>query len=511
VLAEIIMKSQHNTDTEDSDTVQAIDPHTHELEAFLQYTRENLTPYYQLLEILKKNDEYVFTDIDVSAETYDIEISSHKTGFVQNGEREPKIVINFALQDDTLGIKSGTFQIKPRRVNASSIEGAENPSNPDYNDGDPYFTVGVDGSNIAKQTYLEILQSVFDYFNIDIDTTELHSSSTSYSLSQEVRVDREVISRLIGHESTFSKIKEYVNTDGHLSRSNGNISSRREEIYLDSEAVNQLVNGHEYGKSLKLYSVKHPPDDPDDPLHHPKLCVMLDDNVSWSDIPKAKNELNELLINILSWSGISIQSGDPFISDSYFENTNTTHEIDLLESPIAEIKKTQQAFIDGLSFNPDITESQRGLLETLATCDSPTVREIADTTDVSKKTVYRSINGFENVVSLDNGTVEFASECLESGISSFISKATNRVKDTSSTTSPFKKFANTYGVSVSEKDGRMMLRFGEIPRKVHNNMNEILDRALTAWIKSDNRRKKLEFAHAYWSVNGQSHIKQGLG
>jgi hypothetical protein len=76
--------------------------------------------------------------------------------------------------------------------------------------------------------------------------------------------------------------------------------------------------------------------------------------------------------------------------------------------------------------------------------------------------------------------------------------------------SPFKKWADTYGVSVSEEDGRMMLRFGKVPQDYHNKMKEILDHALTAWVKSDNRKSKLEFAHAYWSVNGRDHVREGL-
>jgi|APHM01.1.fsa_nt_gi hypothetical protein len=242
------MKPQSKTedsDTEDSDTVQAIKPHTHELGAHLQYTENNLAPYHELLTRVQQQDDYIFTDIDVSLEAYDIEITTYQSGLTDNGEKVHGIKVNFGLQDDTLGIKSGSFFIEPRWINVESSGDSASPSIPDINNGDPYFTVDVRGSNIPHEKYLEILQSVFDYFSIDIDTTEPHNSSTCFCISQEVRLDREVLSRLIGHESTFSKITEYVNIDGHLSRSNGDISSRYERLEFGSEAANQLINGHE--------------------------------------------------------------------------------------------------------------------------------------------------------------------------------------------------------------------------------------------------------------------------
>ncbi len=460
-----------------SDTVQAIKPHTHEFGAYLQYTENNLAPYYALGERIERKDGYIFTDIDVSDEIYELEIDTYQSGLEDpNSDTSAYgITINFERQD-SVGEKSGTFMIEPRFINTTSTDSdSPDPSIPDINDGQPYFTVDIRASNLELNEYQQLLQRIFDTFDIDVNVHSPHNSSTVHTLSQEVRLDREVINPLIGYESIIRQLSEYLQIDGYNSKHNGTVSSIFERLDFASDGMSDLFDGHTLGKSLKLYFVKNPPDNPENPLHHPKLCVTLnDENVKWGNISDARRELNELLINVLSWADLRIRSNEAFISDAYFTAEDTTHCIDIIEDPLPALEKNQQAKIQGLSMNSDLTESQLALIDVLDELEQTTVNEITEKIDFSQRTVYRCLDALHDIVTLDNGSVEFATEFLQTGISSLLSKAKSTIESASKgARDKFKLWQESHGVDI-EKDGRLIMRFGEIG---NNDIDELLRQA----------------------------------
>ena len=479
-------------------TVQAIKPHTHEVEGFLQYTQRNLAPYYELGEIIDENGEDIFTDIEFNSETYHLEISKKDESGLKDPNRETsayEIKVEFERQD-SVGEKSGKFWIKPRFNNAESTDSnSPDPSIPDVNDGQSYFTVQLQASNLELNEYEPLLQCIFDRFNIEIDAESPYDSSTVYSLSQEVRLDREVINPLTGPESLFGQLSEYVPIEGYCLKRNGCRIFQR--LDFDSDGVSKLFDGHDLGKSLKLYTAKNPPDNPENPLHHPKLCVTLnDENVYWDNITDAKRELNEFLINVLAWVDLRIRENERFISDAYFTPEDTTHDIDLIENPLPELEKNQQALIQQVSLNPDSTESQFAFLEALDELEQTTVKEITERIDCSQRTVYRCLDALHEVVTLDNGSVEFATECIHTGISSLLSRVKSMAKPNTEQRNKFQLWKEAHDVDTERKKGRLIMRFGEIG---DNSIDYLLRRGLDYWTGED---RLFKFADVTYVQNG---------
>ena len=488
-----------------SNTVQAIKPHTHEFGAYLQYTENNLDPYYALGEIIDENNGYIFTDIDVFNETYELEIDTYQSGLQDpNSDTSDTSADDYKIKfqrQDSIGEKSGTFTIKPRFINAKSTDSdSPDPSIPDVNNGQSYFTVHIQASNFELDEYQPLLQCIFDKFNIEIDAHSPYESSTAYTLSQEVRLDREVINSLMGAESLFGQLSEYVPIEGYCLKRNGcNILQR---LDFASDGVSKLFDGHNLGKSLKLYSVKNPPDNPENPLHHPKLCVTLnDENVNWGNISDARRELNELLINVLSWADLRIRSNEAFVSDAYFTVEDTTHCIDIIENPLPALEKNQQAKIQEVSMNSDLTESKLALINVVDELEQTTVNEITEKIDFSQRTVYRCLDALHELVTLDNGSVEFATEFLQTGISSLLSKAKSTIESASEgTRDKFKLWQESHGVDI-ERDGRLIMRFGEIG---DNSIDYLLRQGLDYWTGNE---RLFKFAKVTYQINGNQYAK----
>ena len=167
-----------------------------------------------------------------------------------------------------------------------------------------------------------------------------------------------------------------------------------------------MLAGHELGKKIKLYDPKHPPSNADNPLYHPKLGVSLKTNINangsvpWRDRARLERECDELLLNILSWSGLSTRA-DPsvYISDAYFDATESTRSRRLIDDPTPAIKRKQETVvIDGLTANPDLNESDRDTLVAMTDGGTATPDDLADETGYSKRTVYRVIDRLEDIL-----------------------------------------------------------------------------------------------------------------
>jgi hypothetical protein len=238
------------------------------------------------------------------------------------------------------------------------------------------------------------------------------------------------------------------------------------KVKFDSKAAESLITGHDHGKQIKHYHPKYVRDNPTDPLYHPKVGIaLIEDTIAWTDRHDLITEIDELLINSLSWSGIETTAGNSFVADDHFDNSDTTHDIELLQNPLDKMKKNQQSYLDGLSVKPDLNESDRQVLEILSE-GKDSIGDIVDNTEFNQRTVYRVINRLEDILTLDNGCIEFTSEYLQSGISGLMSEARSRIESVSNTTNPFQEWAKANGVDISEKDGRLILRFGEVSREV---------------------------------------------
>ena len=229
--------------------------------------------------------------------------------------------------------------------------------------------------------------------------------------------------------------------------------------------------------------------------------TLNDENVNWDNISDARRELNELLINVLSWADLRIRSNEAFISDAYFTVEDTTHDIDIIEDPLPALEKNQQAKIQELSMNSDLTESKLALINVVDELEQTTVNEITEKIDFSQRTVYRCLDALHELVTLDNGSVEFATEFLQTGISSLLSKAKSTIESASEgTRDKFKLWQESHGVDI-ERDGRLIMRFGEIG---DNSIDYLLRQGLDYWTGNE---RLFKFAKVTYQINGNQYAK----
>ena len=518
MLTGVIMKSQSkSTHTQHTSGITAIEPQTHELGANLIFTAHDLKPYYGLDSVIKKYDGATTDTIRYGDSRYEVTVSYSKSNlkpwdnpnFELETVREFDIKIRPVAEDNRRKV---TYQVSPRWQNQQSKGDSRNPSSFDY----VGINVTTHGSNFSLDSYIPILQTVFDNFGLNqqyVSSSSLHEYSNIFRYERYVRLDRDKSERLTMTDGLFDKITSYCRTHGDSGQRTWDNESERgyyDKVKFDSKTADSLITGHDHSKQIKHYHPKYVRDNPTDPLYHPKLGIaLIEDTTAWTDRHDLITEIDELLINSLSWSGIETTAGNSFVADDHFDNSDTTHDIELLQNPLDKMKKNQQSYLDGLSVKPDLNESDRQVLEILSE-GKDSIGDIVDNTEFNQRTVYRVINRLEDILTLDNGCIEFTSEYLQSGISGLMSEARSRIESVSNTTNPFQEWAKANGVDISEKDGRLILRFGEVSREVHSRITEILESARIAWVRSGNKKRKLKWARAMWTVNNQQQTRHPI-
>jgi hypothetical protein len=511
------MKLQSETPhTQHTNGITAIDPQTHELCANLNFTAHDLNPHYALDSLIKQYDGATTDTICFDNDRYEVTVSYSKSGLQpwDNPEFELETVREFDIKIIPIAEdnrRKVTLQVSPRWPNQKSKGDSPNPSNPDF----VGINVKTQGSNFSLDSYIPLLQTVFDNFGLNqqyVSSNSLNEGSTIYRYERYVRLDRDKAKRLTDPDGLIDQIMTYCRTHGDKGErtwDNEGVRGYYGKVKFDSKAAESLISGHTHGKQIKHYHPKHVRDNPSDPLYHPKVGIaLIEDTIAWTDRHDLITEIDELLINSLSWSGIETTAGDSFVADDHFDNTDTTHEIELLQNPLDKIKQTQQSFVDRLSVKPDLNKSDRQVLEKRSE-GKDTVSKIVDNAEFTERTVYRAIDRIE-VLMLDNGRVEFASEYVQSAISELMSKAKSTIESVSKSTSPFQEWANAHGVDVSEKDERLIMRFGEVSRDLDNRIREVLRTAKLAWTKSGKEKRKFKWGRVEWTVNNQQNIKEPI-
>jgi hypothetical protein len=393
------------------------------------------------------------------------------------------------------------------------------PSTPDITG----VNVRVDGSNLQIDTYPRLLRAAMDELGINQGyflEDKIHEYSNILAYELYTRINREQSDMIVANGGPLEQIMEHVRSDStfrELREDNGQIDGYHNRVVFDSDGAGTLIDGHNIGKKVKHYHPKEVRDDPSDPLYHPKLGVSLvskhtDSTVNWSDRQQLQTELDELLINILSWSGLSTRGSDTYISDSYFTAIESKRDLRLVDNPLPTIKRKQEAVvIDGLTGNPDLNKSDRECLELVADGGQVDIDRLADQTDYSPRTVYRVVNRLDDLLTTLNGSVGFVSEFVQDTVRTTLSDIEDTLTSTdgaTDSTSSFQKWVNAHGVETETEDGRLVLRFGRVPAM--SDMKQILESGLQAWRESGNNPKRFRFGKAEYNQSGTHKIRDRM-
>ena len=150
----------------------------------------------------------------------------------------------------------------------------------------------------------------------------------------------------------------------------------------------------------------------DDPLYHPKLEVMLNtkdsnEKILITDYDKIQDELDELLLNIISWAGVTT-----FIPDDYFEIHYVPLKYEIKDNLLTDIADMDINRADVLT--TQLRNNEMIFFRVLCSgITSP--REIAQKAGISIDTVYNYCKRFgaKGVLRHKYGSVSFVSNAMQ--------------------------------------------------------------------------------------------------
>jgi hypothetical protein len=506
--------------------IRAVEPAPHEFSGNLIFTDNGLDPFFALDATVDAGGSQS-GQIDVDGQTYDIQLDDQESGLKPRGddpefriETVREFRIKFEAIDET-GCRSGAFHVKPRWPDMESEGDGPDPSTPADITG---VNVRVDASNLQIDTYPRLLRAAMQELGINqgyfLDD-KIHEYSNIFAYELYTRINREQSDMIVANGGPLEQIMEHVRTESdfrELREDNGQIDGYHNRVVFDSDGAGTLIDGHTIGKKVKHYHPKEVRDDPTDPLYHPKLGVSMKRNrthqtVRWSDRHQLQTELDELLINILSWSGLSTRpSRDTYISDSYFTAIESKRDLRLIDNPLPTIKRKQEAVvIDGLTGNPDLNHSDRECLELVADGGQVDIDRLADQTDYSPRTIYRVVDRLDDLLTTLGGSVGFVSEFVQDTVRTTLSDIEDTLTSTDGATdssSSFQKWVNAHGVETETEDGRLILRFGRVPAM--SDMREVCKAGLRAWQDSGNDPKRFRFGKAVYTQSGTPRIRDRI-
>lgn len=528
-----------------------LDPAPHEMGAHLIFTEYGLKPYHALDAVVKSGGGSKRTTFTVSGDEWEIEVdagdasepdadescpdsstflgslSYHESGLAPPEDPsvnfEQEMVREFDLHvkamDDSVGERKANYQFSPRWPDMKTDEG-EDVQTPEITG----LNVKAQGSNIAIEAYSLLLRRALKALDVNPDYFgEIHSYSNIFAFERYVRIARAKSGAVFGANSPMQRMFEHV--EGHakfreLREDNRHgVMGYHHRIRYDSAAAATLIPGHGYGKRVKHYHPEHPREDPSDPLYHPKAGVSLqkdlntEGTVPWSDRHDLREELDETLLNLLSWSELPTRpNGKTFVEDAYFSPTDSARSLTLIEDPTEGMKEEQfvaaRRALLGDPEDPDdegMNATERKAVRVLADGGEKDVGALAEAIGKSRSTIYRVLEALSEIVRNNNGMVGFGSDYLAEQCAGLLSGAGEKIYRDGETggSSAWSAFLARFGPELSELPGDTIeLKFGTVDNET--DMKAVIRKGLSAWIRSGRKRRRFIYGEAHWVQDGEA-------
>ena len=463
-----VSKSEPADATPDASPAEThLAPAPHELGANLIFTEHDLAPYFALDSLVKDADGSASARFRFDGERYEATLSYQTSGFAPRDHEDFRLdtVREFRVRveaQDGTGERKASFLVSPRWPGMETTDG-EPVSTPDIEG----VNVRTQGSNLPLDAYPDLLRQATAGLDVNAGYFDrIHAYSNIFAFERYVRIDRSKSGKVVGSNSPMQRLFEHVGGDAkfrELREDDRGIEGYHHRTVIDSAGAAKLIDGHSIGKKVKHYHPKHVRDDPDDPLFHPKLGVSLqrdanaDGSVPWSNRADVVRELDELLLNLLSWAGLPVRADESvYVADG-----------------------------------------------------GRTPEEIAAEVGCSKRTIYRVVDRLSGILSRRNGAVAFTSDYLADAIQRAlgdVADALDKDGDSSGDGSAFDAWRHRYGVEWEDPpDARLQLRIGRVPEDV----KAILREGYQAWIEAGRNPRRFDTAKFRYQKDGYTQVQVG--
>jgi AcrR family transcriptional regulator len=384
---------------------------------------------------------------------------------------------------DAAGERKVAFQFRPSLPCATHCESG-NPIQSMPRDLPYGVRVQVHSSNVHPDKIVPLLQRLCEEIGINpgyFGAERVHPDSRVYNLAQYVRVDRmygerHLVSRggFLDELATFGK---QSGGRGEYKWNNEEVIGHRNAVTMDDFSWEKLLPGMEAGARAKYYHpklVRSEGTSPDeDSLRDPKYELQFTpeysefDSVPWRDTDgydkdDLLSDLDSALVNSLHWSGIPTSSGEPFTADEYFQAETDHRDVPIYDDPTDDLRDQEEDIALQSFAGSNASEKRKQVIAALTDGgDGQHVDDLAAQTGVSRTTVYRAVQSFNDVVEAVQGKVSFKDGILR-----------ERFEDLLSTFESASSWIQNQVQSLVEKDSRDLMETA-LGRWARNNMVSI--------------------------------------
>lgn len=430
-----------------------IEPAPHEFTAFYTYLKHDLQPFYAFVNAIKRYDGGTEDSVTIDGDEYAFSLSYEESGFERLNhpscdlETIREYRINFHKRDEIREC-GGYFHISPRAPKMETADGSE--ANVPSVTG---TTVRVSSSNIPFEEYPSIFRKIVR--QLGIDPTYFERPSPEYSTITEaevyLRVDRDESGRIFAADGPLERIYQLLLNDrtGYRKRVSDDtkIAGYFQTTTIGPKRARELIERHELPKQIKHYYPKNPEAVPEEsPLRHPKVGVsyknsLSNDATSITALDQVQRELEEVLLNVLQWAGLSVVRSDcsvdddeqtnpgPYIADAYFDPGFSRRQRRLISDPTPEIQVKQEHLVYG-TLADGLAPSDKDLLDLLVSDGSEiSPSEAAEETGYNLSTIYTAIDRLEHLVEHNYDSLTLKSHYVASEITRIVEAARERLED----------------------------------------------------------------------------------
>jgi hypothetical protein len=474
-----------------------IDPQVHELQAYLLWDTHGLNPYYDLesaFETVQRADDITFQfqgddwriwDESDGPDSDDVGSRQWESGLAHpNAPDDPLTEYQLAVfQDDDLHERRARLQFRARVPDAVKVETGEPAQLPDVPE-----SVAVQvahAENIETDKIEALIRAAVQAVGLDDEyfpEGKTHDWSRGLGLGQYVRISRpHSEEKVVPRNGILERLAMFAvdrSGQGQLMWDNREIIGHRNVVDLDATAAGKMLPDQTVAKRLKSYHTKHPTTEEldDEPTTSPKLEIQWQKTLSettavpWDaddafDFADLERELDEFLLNTLSWAGLPTgPADDVYVDDAYWTVEATQRNVEVRPNPLSEIEESEEDLVVQHVDPTTATNSEWDVLKSLTKIgDGKHWSEIAEAADVSKSTIYRAADRFDPIIDISNGVVSFIDDVVRqkaSAVLSTVKKAASRAVDNFSqlasgddaldSESTLAKWARTYHAIVDD-------------------------------------------------------------
>ena len=496
----------------------------HELEGYLKYPHYGLGPYQLLAKaIVGRFDGYAEFETEIDGEQWEIQCNYSKTGIAPRPSDNVggDALYSWDITCTGEGRRKFSPLIEPRFQNMRHRESGD-----ELGFGKRWWkrfgTEGVDvelkASNVDPAEVPKLLHGIVDaiathaglsmnsrYFTDE--PSPAHSRVTAYE--RYVRVRRSMASKLLASGTMMQAMHLLADEKGskvEYKADNEDIVGYMHRLWVGPDSAKKLIPSHRYGFQFKHYHPKHVHSDPEEPLYHPKVGVLVNQQrnggepIIWRDLEAAEREIEETLLNLLEWGGVPTEP-DPttYIEDDHFRPAAREETVAMYDDPTPRLEAEQEHLL--VTSLRDMTDADVDVLDQLLSDGGGQhYEEIAEETEHSVSTIYRALKRLGAVLENDDGVVSFASQKFHDELKGIIESTEHHVKNAAdraakilgmnsrqAESSAFQLWLNKYGAEVDVRDDgtvesiRIDTMLSSFKRTAEPRMEDVLKEARTAW------------------------------